>query len=213
VAVTPRLPSYIFAGEVTVADGLRRIPLSVSPDAPMTSPFAETYASRGGSGEAGLVVSAAFGAHEARAEVELEEPLQIVPAQSVRIEPQAVVLPLAQLAASSGIEVHVDGAQAPVSIEAPPGVRIEKTSVGMRVDASTALVAGCNDARRCEYRAGCRVLPSAGEGWRRARVQNRFHRLPTCRPASLCGAAGPRSSGARSCSACRREGRLCRRRQ
>jgi LmbE family N-acetylglucosaminyl deacetylase len=141
-AVVPKLPAYIAAGGPETAGGLTRIPLMVAPDAPLSAAFAETFSSLGANGLVGVTVAVRVAGREARAEVALEEPVQIVPAQSVAVEPQALVLPLAQLPLTREIAVRREGAAAAVSSEAPAGIRLLETSGGFRLEAGRALAAG-----------------------------------------------------------------------
>src|SRR5690606_22712197 len=89
--VVPRLPEGVTAGPPEEAQGLVRFPLAVALDAPETTPFAPGFSSLGGNGAAGVTLTATIGGRVVRVPVDLEEPLAIGPAQSVRVDPEAII--------------------------------------------------------------------------------------------------------------------------
>lgn len=128
--VEPQLPAHIAAGATTRDGSLLRIPLTVAANAPMSPSFSETHSSLGADGEVGHALIASIAGRDVRREVALEEPLQIVPAHSVNVEPEALILPLGRLPATADIVVRLDGPAAAIELEVLPGIISERASTG-----------------------------------------------------------------------------------
>jgi LmbE family N-acetylglucosaminyl deacetylase len=121
-----------------VADGaVRSHAVSVAADAAMTTPFTEGFSSLGGNGGLRVELSALIGGRKARWSVDLEEPLIVAPAQSVRLEPDAMILPLGKVAPFA-VTAALSGPAAAVTLDAPAGWQ----TTGLTVTPPAALTAG-----------------------------------------------------------------------
>lgn len=138
----PRLPEGVTAGPPEEAQGLVRFPLAVALDAPETTPFAPGFSSLGGNGAAGVTLTATIGGRVVRVPVDLEEPLAIGPAQSVRVDPEAIIQPLADLPASAAIAVAVDGDAAETALDSPAGIAASRTAGGFALRFDRGLAPG-----------------------------------------------------------------------
>ena len=140
VTITPVLPPGVTAGAAAVTDGMLVFPLQIAPDAPLTGQYAPAFSSLGGNGVAALVVEADIGGRRVAAPVDLEEALRIAPAQTLELDPPAVLAPLAGKARSWTINAHTD---APiVTLDAPEGFAAKARNGGFAVTAPADLQAG-----------------------------------------------------------------------
>ncbi|MEO3435180.1 PIG-L family deacetylase [Inquilinus sp. CAU 1745] len=98
-----------------------------APDAAFTSPYPAAFDPLGGNGDAFMNVAVDIGGRTARGTVDPEEPLRIAPARSVAIEPQAVIVNLAQPARSTDVALRLEGGagDAEISWTVPEGFSIE----------------------------------------------------------------------------------------
>ena len=133
-----RLPAQISAGPGQIEAGLRRFPLTVRADAPVSAAFA----SGRDAGEVGLVLVATVAGREVRQEVELEEPLRIVPAHSVSVDPDALVVPLGQLPTVRDVGLRIYGPPADVELNAPAAIAARRTPSGWQLDLRETLAPG-----------------------------------------------------------------------
>lgn len=109
-----RLSADVPEGVSVVEAGPGRIDLIAAPDAPYTQPFAEGWSVLGGNGAAGLTAHLRIAGQDIAQPVDLDEPLAIVPAQTLTIEPEAVIL--RRGSTPRAIPIRVFGAE----VEFPP---------------------------------------------------------------------------------------------
>jgi LmbE family N-acetylglucosaminyl deacetylase len=138
VTVRPVAEAALAIGDRLSRDGIERYAVQAAADAPLTSPFRETFASSGGNGLLAVELSAEIGGRVARMVIDLDEAAMIVPPRSVSVDPDAVLLPLpvssdpvavtlrsdhpgaVTLAETAGFSVTVDDDRA--TITAAPGL-------------------------------------------------------------------------------------------
>jgi len=140
LAITPRLPAGVTAGPATTADGLTRLPLAIAADAPLTTPFAETFSSLGAA--TGVTLEATVAGRRLRLDIPFEEPLEIVPVQTLALDPDALVVPLGRLPHNADIALRRDGPPAPVTLAPLTGVTAAETPAGLHLHLDRNLAAG-----------------------------------------------------------------------
>lgn len=137
-----RLPGFITAGGPAFEAGVTRVPLQVSRDAPLSSPFVAGFSSLTSNGLIGLGVTAEIGGRTFSTAVELEEAFEIVPLHSLTLEPEVLVLPLARLPVSTEVAVRLGGPPAPITMEDRPDLATRRTAKGFRLDLRPSLTPG-----------------------------------------------------------------------
>jgi len=135
--VVPVAGPGLTVGAAAMDGPVRSHAVRVAADAPVTTPFAEGFSSLGGNGALQVDLSALIGGRKTRWAVDLEEPLIVGPAQSVRLEPDAMILPLGKIAPFA-VTAAVSGAATTVTLDAPAGWRI----AGLEVTPPATLAAG-----------------------------------------------------------------------
>jgi hypothetical protein len=140
LALAPRLPPGVTAGPATSAGGLTRFPLAIAADAPLTTPFTETFSSLGA--ETGVTLTATIAGRRIRVDIPLEEPLEIVPAPSLALDPDALVVPRDRLPRETDIALRLDGPPAPVTLAPLAGVTATPTPAGLHLRLAPALAPG-----------------------------------------------------------------------
>src|SRR5262249_23481454 len=139
---TARLPPGISAGPPQSENGTLRFPLAVAADARMTSPYPPGFEVLGGNSPAGALVSAQVGGRAVRLAVDLEQPLAVGPAQSLRVDPDAIVQPIASLPARHEVAVALEGPPKPISVDLPPGASATIAPAGISLQLEATLVPG-----------------------------------------------------------------------
>ena len=142
VTVEPVLPASVTA-TAGVSSGPRRdFALAASADAAYSKLYPPAWSALGGNGDAHVVVSATFDGHVARATFDLEEPIAVLPASSVVMEPEAIVVPLHGAAREWPVEPTVTGRDAALSFAAADGWSLSQKPEGWAIRAPIALAAG-----------------------------------------------------------------------
>ncbi len=140
--VAPRVAPGITAGEPLERDGIVDIPLTVSAETPLTNPYGQGWISLGCNGEVGATVEATIAGRSISVPIDLDEPLRIVPAQSVTLDPEALVVPLSSLPRKADITASTKGPAATLSLDAAPGISPEPRAGGFRVFIDSTLPPG-----------------------------------------------------------------------
>lgn len=142
VKVEAVLPERI-AAKADATNGCRRtVSVSAADDAAYSKLYAPAWSALGGNGEAHVLVTASFGGHIARAAFDLEEPFAVLPASSVTMEPEAIIVPLDGGKREWPIKPTVSGRQAPVSLGVSSGWSLSRTSAGQMLRAPEKIEAG-----------------------------------------------------------------------
>jgi LmbE family N-acetylglucosaminyl deacetylase len=142
VEIAPRLPASIAAGGATLEQSIARYPLTVPPDAPIANAYPAGFSSLFGNGAVRVGIEAEIGGRRAKRIVDTEEAVQIVPAQSVTLSPDALVVSTHGLPAMATVDANSEGAQAEHSIASTSGIAVERTGDGFKIGIGKDLPAG-----------------------------------------------------------------------
>jgi LmbE family N-acetylglucosaminyl deacetylase len=142
VKIEPKLPSWVTAGTPQSERGLTRISLPVAADAPLATPFTESFSTLTGNSEVALAVMLTIDGHAYKIIVPPEEPLEIVPPTSVTLDPPVLVVPLATLPRDADIAVRLDGAGGQMQVAALAGATIQSSPTGLHLSLSKTVAAG-----------------------------------------------------------------------
>ena len=142
VKIEPVLPAAVAAKADATAGNRRTFSVSAAGDAAYSRLYAPAWSALAGNGEAHVLVTASFGDHVASATFDLEEPFALLPASSVTIEPEAIVVPLDGSRREWPIKPTVSGRQAPVSLGMAGGWSLSQTAGGQVLRAPENIEAG-----------------------------------------------------------------------
>ncbi|HVK92391.1 MAG TPA: PIG-L family deacetylase, partial [Mycoplana sp.] len=91
-------------------DGAHEIfDLEISSEAPLTNPYTPNFRSLGGNGEVAVAIEVEVAGRLARSIVDLEEPLNIAPLYSLRIDPNAAIINVKQRSGPLSVTTSVEG--------------------------------------------------------------------------------------------------------
>ncbi len=162
VEIEPVLgPALRETGRAT-AEGVTKVALAVDPDAAFTSPYPPTFDPLRPGGELALRLVAEIGGRRVAREIELEEGLLVLPENSVRLDPEAILLNLAQPPREIRVKLEVDGPAAPdsVAFEMPSGWHMAREANAIRLTPPKVAAAGRSVIRpRTGDAAASRVAP------------------------------------------------------
>jgi LmbE family N-acetylglucosaminyl deacetylase len=143
ITVTPIAPKgFILTEPATLQNGTAELTVHAAPDAPIDNPFYSDWQSLGGNGALWFEVEAEIDDTTIRFRLDTEEAVQIAPAQSLAISPNALILAL-PAAEEHTIIAKGPGASGSITVgETPAGLRILAGKNELVVVPSSALVAG-----------------------------------------------------------------------
>jgi LmbE family N-acetylglucosaminyl deacetylase len=121
---------------------LTSFPLTVSEHAPLTGPYPPFYEALGGNGTLSVAIETEIDGHQVFGRYDLEEPFAVLPAQSLVLDPSAIIVPLETSGRRWNIAGHVEGPSASLGLQAPAGWTAEPTGSGVAVAAPADLAAG-----------------------------------------------------------------------
>lgn len=142
VEIEAVLPNAITAKAETSTGRRRSLKIAAAADAAYTKLYPPSWSALGGNGDAHVVISAKFGDHTARATYDLEEPFAVLPASSVVMEPEALIMPLDGTRREWPIKPVVAGKEAPVSLNMEDGWSLTHAEGGQLIRAPETRVAG-----------------------------------------------------------------------
>lgn len=142
LTIEPVLPASITATAGASSGPRRDFALAVSVDAAYSQLYPPAWSALGGNGDAHVVVSATFDGHVARATFDLEEPIAVLPASSVVMEPEAIVVPLHGAAREWPVKPTVAGRDVALTFAAADGWSLSQKPEGWVIRAPIALAAG-----------------------------------------------------------------------
>jgi LmbE family N-acetylglucosaminyl deacetylase len=142
LSIRPLADTFIAVGDGIESAGVTRYPVRVTKDAPLTSPFGPDFDALGGSGVLGVELSAEVGGRIARMRLDLDEPAAIVPACSVTVEPEALLLPIPADPSPVEVALRTGDAGGTVALEGADGLAIRATADGALLTPSPDLAAG-----------------------------------------------------------------------
>ncbi len=139
IKLEPLFPDAITATPDANTGRRRSFAVSTSRDATYSKLYPPSWSSLGGNGNACVVVSADFDGYTARARFDLEEPFAVLPASSVALEPDALVVPLDGSRKEWPIKLGVTGKDATATLATDGGFTLVKTTEGLAIRASETL--------------------------------------------------------------------------
>jgi LmbE family N-acetylglucosaminyl deacetylase len=122
LAFSPRMPDGVSVAGETTTPGLSRFGLAFGTELAPTDNFADGFDPLGRNGVLGIRVTGLIDGRRVAADLDLEEPVRILPAHSVTVEPRIAVVPVHR---SEPFALRVVGGRADWA--APPGWRVEQT--------------------------------------------------------------------------------------
>lgn len=162
VTTTPVAAAGWTVGSGVTRDGITRYPVRVAADMPPSSPFAEAMSTLGGNGPVWVELSTSIGGRMARRVIDLDEAAAIVPAQSIRVEPDALLLSLPAKSEPIPVDFHVDGPAADIALDRQPGLDIASRLGGVLVTPRRDLAPGHHRlAVQVDGKPGYRQVPIA----------------------------------------------------
>ena len=142
VAIEPVLPAGIAAVPEANTGSRRSFAVTAAGDAAYSKLYPPSWSALGGNGDAHVLVTATFDGHIARAAFDFEEAFAVLPASSVVMEPEALVVPLDGSRREWPVKPVVAGRDAPVSLGMDGGWSLAQTEAGQVVRAPETLAAG-----------------------------------------------------------------------
>ena len=139
--VTPVLAPYLAAGNAERDGAMVRIPMSVAPNAPLANAYLPDYNNLGGNGAVQVELTAEIAGQMAHIRVDPEEPVQIVPAHSVTLSPDARILALPADGAQV-VTVKSDAPQSTIAFGASDNLDIVRAASGFTVTPRSTLGTG-----------------------------------------------------------------------
>ena len=186
IEVQPVLPEGV-TSSLQSADRHRGFLLRADASAPHSALYQPAWSSLGGNGPGHVRISARIGDRQVSGLFDLEEALSIAPAQSVRLQPDAILVRLDSPRTEWPIEATIDGPQVPLAFRSPPGWSISPADKGFAVSASGSPAPGLFQiepqiAGRLAYRTTPIAFPHIGRTSFRQRVALRILSLDLMLP-------------------------------
>ncbi|MET3926794.1 PIG-L family deacetylase [Devosia sp. 2618] len=142
VLVRARTAPFISVDGPAAVENLISIPIRAASNAPITNAFLPGYAALGGNGPVSVELEAAIAGRTARISIDLEEAVQIVPANSVELAPDAIIVALPGSGKATSVRVRTDVDLSRVAIAGVDGLNLAQTASGVDVSATAELAAG-----------------------------------------------------------------------
>ncbi|MBP1843114.1 LmbE family N-acetylglucosaminyl deacetylase [Rhizobium petrolearium] len=137
VDVLAVLPSGV-SSSLQSLGGERVFSLTAASDAPLSGLYLPAWSAMGGNGHAHVKVSAEIAGRTVTGAFDLEEPFAVVPAQSLTLSPDALVVPLGTKQTEWLVKADISGVNAPVSFTTPTGWTMKKADGGWIASATDA---------------------------------------------------------------------------
>ena len=132
----------ISAGRSHLDEATRHFPVSVASGTDVTTPYPAAFDPLAGNGDLAVTVSATIDGRKVTRVVDLEEPFRVLPASSLVLEPDAVIVNLARPLAPKTVAARVDGAAAKVALHPPAGWTLAESSDGFELGPPAGLPTG-----------------------------------------------------------------------
>ncbi|MBD0415317.1 PIG-L family deacetylase [Oryzicola mucosus] len=142
VSAEPVLPEGVSASAESIGSSSRMFELQAGDDAAFSPLYTPSWSALGGNGPAFIRLAAEFEGHTAKADFDLEEPFAVLPASSVTMEPEALIVPLDGSVRQWPVRSIVSGRAADVSLSAGDGWSLVKYGGGLVLKAPNALSPG-----------------------------------------------------------------------
>lgn len=111
----------IAVGEPVADGGTWRFPIAAAPQAALTNPFPPGFDPLAANGGLAVAVSATIGGRTVTRQLDPEEPVRILPASSLSLDPDAVIVNLARPLAPVTVGARVDGVAGAPALTPPAG--------------------------------------------------------------------------------------------
>lgn len=136
VRLTPVFPEGVTSLIASSAPDRQVFTITTDDDIAYTPLYARGWSALGGSGEAYVTVHYSFSGYEARTDFDLEEAFTIIPASSVTIEPEALIVPLKDdMLTEYPIDISIKGLSQPMQFTSEGGWSVEQSVQGAMVKA------------------------------------------------------------------------------
>ena len=139
VAIRPVVGDGVAASPVEADGNVTRFRVQVAPNVPLSTPFVETHSRMSGNGALAVELSMDIGGHVARASIDLDEPLVVVPGHNVgELEPALLRLPVA----STAIDIPLRGDDPGATLATQSGFNVTPIPTGVSLTPSATVSAG-----------------------------------------------------------------------
>ncbi|MDR0252257.1 MAG: PIG-L family deacetylase [Brucellaceae bacterium] len=143
VQAVPVLPEHCAAYAHVATVTTQSFDIKAGAEAGFSPLYRPVWSSLGGNGDFYVRVTAQFSGYQATADFDLAEQFALVPAQSVRIEPEAVIVPLDQTGQTQWpVSVTVSGNPQPVRFVTDGGWSVSQDAAGANLHAPEKPEAG-----------------------------------------------------------------------
>jgi LmbE family N-acetylglucosaminyl deacetylase len=129
VDIVPALPPGVSSSVRSLANE-RVFALTAALDAPLSCLYLPAWSALGGNGHAHVKASAEIGGRTVTGTFDLEEPFSITPAQSLTLQPDALLVPLGTKQTEWPIKTNISGINATISFKTPAGWAMNKVDGG-----------------------------------------------------------------------------------
>lgn len=133
VTPAPAPAAGLTFGASSTSGGVVSHSFEVAADAPLSTPFPPGFSSLGGNGQLAVRLQVGIGSRDVTASFDLEEPFAVVPAHSVSLDPDAVVIAQGGPAAPIPIEARATGGSAELGLRPPEGWQATRTAAGFSI--------------------------------------------------------------------------------
>jgi LmbE family N-acetylglucosaminyl deacetylase len=131
VNVVPFLPEGLsFTPLPATRAGERSFSLTANADTPLSHQFEPAWSALGGNGAAHVTISAEIGGRMVAGVFDLEQPFTVMPAQSVSLMPDALIVPLGSTQTEWPVGLDITGDDAAISFAVPEGWRMKPSEAG-----------------------------------------------------------------------------------
>ncbi|WP_309086476.1 PIG-L family deacetylase [Chelativorans sp.] len=134
IEIEPILPEGISCGQARRENSLASFPLTVSGEAPVRNAYPPQFSSLLGGAGAAVALHAEIGGRKARILVEPEQPIDIVPAHSVALSPDAAIVSTCSAPGPIPVRTDIDGPKASLELAAAPRIAVKKTAEGFEIE-------------------------------------------------------------------------------
>lgn len=141
IRVSLAAASFITEGKATVDMPIWRIPIHAAADAPVDNAFRPGFSSLGGNGPVCVLLEATIAGQQVRWSVDLEESAQIVPAHTVALDPDALIVRERTSAQSHTIEIRSDAPPDRIEVAGTEHIAVTPNPAGVTLTFRSGLPA------------------------------------------------------------------------
>ncbi|KKX33186.1 PIG-L family deacetylase [Rhizobium sp. LC145] len=141
VKVVPHLPEGVSFSRLST-DKDQVFSLTADADVPLSGLYLPSWTSLEGNGHACVALSAEIGGRTVKGAFDLEELFAVVPAQSLTLVPDALIIPLDTSPREWPVQAKISGAEAAVSFNVPVGWTMKKNEEDWLLSSAEAVKPG-----------------------------------------------------------------------